>query len=172
MSSIEFLEFYLREFFIRRLSLPECVKIPVLVLADSQIQSSPFACLLTVCRVFSSDETLLWAGRMYHRGEGRTTPEENTELLSQVVARRDWGCPPKTHKMHVVVVQLCTRVHVHGLNLHLSEDFTVDFFALSWKIHGRRTYSRTSPNISERVCKQCVVNNAYITRHNPLRKKV
>jgi len=37
----------------------------------------------------------------------------------------------KRIKCMSVVVQLCTRVHVHGLNLHLSEDFTVDSFALS-----------------------------------------
>lgn len=88
--NVNIIEFTFAIFFLsQRLSLSECAKIPVLVLADSQIQSSPFTCLLTVCRVFYL-RTRRYGWVMWHREErAGDYMEENAELLSQVVARRD-----------------------------------------------------------------------------------
>lgn len=97
-------------------------KFPVLVLADSQIQSSPFACLLTVCRVFYLDETLLWAGYVASRGEGRRTARRETRNFYPKLLRVGIeAVPRKRIKYMSAVVQLCARVH--GSNLHLSKDF-------------------------------------------------
>lgn len=90
MLFIKFIDYLCEFFFFLTDSYlyPSAQKSPVLV--DSQIQSSPFTCLLTVCRVFYLDETLLWAGYVASRGErAGDYMEENAELLSQVVARRD-----------------------------------------------------------------------------------
>lgn len=123
MSSIYF--FIFANFLADGYPHPSAQKFPLrmLVLADSQIQSSPFACLLTVCRVFYLDETLLWAGYVASRRVQAATRRKMQNFYPKLLRAGIEAVPRKRIKCMSVVVQLCVCVHVHESNLHLSKDF-------------------------------------------------
>lgn len=85
------------------------------MLADSQIQSSPFTCLLTVCRVFYLDETLLWAGYVASRGEraGDYMERKTRNFYPKLLRAGIEAVPRKRIKCMSVVVRLCTRAYAH-----------------------------------------------------------